>query len=1183
VKTAARFVGQRLAFGLLVLIVIAYLSHFGLAMARGLAFGEALGIAVPKTMDSLRRVVTANLGMSPSASSDLNPLPVGQVLVDTLGKSLGLLVFSIAIAAVIGVTLGLWSARRGGSGWSLITILASIVGISVPSFFAALLLQIVVIRLSRGLGRPLLPVGGFGWDNHLILPALVLAARPVAQIARVTHIAISDVLTKDYVRTARSKGLAPRRVMMHHVWRNAAIPTITTIGLSLRFSLSSLPVVEYFFGWPGAGFTLLKAIAQQDDNLTVALLLALGVLFILINLVLDMLYRMIDPRVREDTLQQALGETPPLTQRVRSVLMSVMDWLRDSALVRFITRRKREPIDNPFREVLQERGDVEAWDATQARRLSRRVWLRSILFNVPFLLGALLVLGMGVTVVFGQDLAPHSPFTTRGLVVEEGEMSVPPFEPSVEFPWGTDVMGRDVMSLILTGAWQTMRLAGAVVIARLMVGFVLGTMAGWNRGGWLDRTVLGLAETVSAFPALLLAMTLILALGIRKGFMPFVVALCFVGWGEVMQYIRSEVVAMRPKTFIENAVAVGQRTSGIIVKHVLPNLVPALISITALEMGAVLMLLGELGFVGIFIGGGAFAELAIDMPLYHYSDIPEWGALLSNVRDYARSYPWTAIYPALAFFVAILGFNLFGEGIRRLVDDVGVHITRLVNRYTLTLGVVALAALTWFRGATGATGIYRDQAQTFDGQRAMQDVAALTAPAVEGRSLGTVGLGVASEWIAERFKTLDLQAAGEDFTYFQVRPRSYEVLDSVPCFAIDDGGPAPVYLKDYTAFPARARNLGRAVGPVRVITFGELTQSMFFGQYFAVEDLDFTGEVLMVFSPMDVRYLEDVPKVGVLVVAEDPNAVRRNYTLSSIDPRYRMFGTDRVIGQDTPVLMISEAMADRILRGTGTSVSELRIRIDDLIQDERLEIPTETQVALEVEGSIFEKGETRHVIAHLPGTSGLGATKMDQQLILVMAKYDSPPPIPREGPTPAAIDNASGLAVMLEAIRAMQQSGYQPYRTFLFVAYSGEGLEYGNQVSKPEISKLLETKFGFSEAFEVEAVIDIRGIGTQTGEELIIGTGGSARLGTLFEESARRLGVPARRADEGLDISIVFGSGSRRESGQEAPSVTIRWEGWEWYSQTMRDTPAAISVEHLEQAGEVVTLSLMVLGREVQY
>lgn len=1183
VKTVLRFLGQRLAFGVMVLLVIAYLSHFGLGMARGIEFGEALARAVPKTLDSLRRVVTLDLGLSPSASSDLNPLPVGEVLADTLRRSLGLLAFSIALSAVVGVTLGFWAARRRGSGWSLLTILASIVGVSVPSFFAALLLQILAIQLSQRMGRPLLPVGGFGWDKHIILPALVLAARPVAQIARVTFVTISDALNQDYVRTARSKGLGPRAVMIRHVWKNAAIPIITTIGLSLRFSLSSLPVVEYFFGWPGAGFTLLKAIAQQDDNLTVALVLAVGVLFILINLVLDVIYRVVDPRVREDTLRQALGEPPSLAQRVRALVTALSDWIRETALVRFLTRNAREAVTNPFKEVLSERGlDLEEENSGKSAR-SWRVWLRSTVLNVPLVLGVFILLGMGIVMAFGLRFAPHSPFTTQGLVVEGGELSVPPFEPSAEYPWGTDVIGRDIMSLILAGAWLTMRLAGAAVLARLLVGFILGTIAGWNSGGWLDRTILGLSETISAFPALLLAMTLILALGIREGFLPFVVALCFVGWGEVMQYIRSEVVAMRPKTFIESAVAVGQRTPRIIVKHVLPNLVPALISITALEMGAVLMLLGELGFVGIFIGGGAFAELAIDAPLYHYSDIPEWGALLSNVRDYARSYPWTAIYPTAAFFVAIIGFNFIGEGVRRVVDDIGVRVTALVNRYTLALAVVLVLGLTWIQGATGATGVYLEQARTFDGDRALDSISALTAPAVEGRALGTLGADVASSWIAGQFEALGLQAAGEDFTYFQDRPRSYEQLESVPCLAIDDNGPAPVYLRDYTVYPTRYRNLGSGVGPVRVIAFGELNRTRYFAEYSAVGDLDFTGEILMVLSPRDVLYLQEVPRAGVLIVADESSAVRRNYTLASLDPTYSLFGTGRIMGQDAPVLLINEDTANRILVGSGYEIADLRLQAENLVTDEYFEIPTGTEVGMEVKGEVVERGEARHVIAHLPGAAGLGASKLDHELVVVMAKYDSPPPPAGGAPSPAALDNASGVAVMLEMIRAMQESGYQPNRSFLFVAYSGEGFEGGNIVSSPEASKLLEAKFGFSGTFEVKAMVELRGFGAAEGEELIIAAAGSERLGKLLEESAQRLGVPARRADEGLDISILFESGSRREGGQEAPRVRLSWEGWERYSRTLQDTGAKISTYTLEQGGEVATMALMVLGRELQY
>ncbi|MEZ4715924.1 MAG: ABC transporter permease subunit [Caldilineaceae bacterium] len=213
-------------------------------------------------------------------------------------------------------------------------------------------------------------------------------------------------------------------------------------------------------------------------------------------------------------------------------------------------------------------------------------------------------------------------------------------------------------------------------------------------------------------------MLLILALGIRNGYRPFLIGLSVVGWGEVMQYVRGQVIAMRPRAFVESAYATGAGTSRIIVRHLIPNLAPALISLAALEMGAVLMLLGELGFIGIFIGGGAFAELVVDGQRYHYSDVPEWGALLSNVRLYARTYPWTALYPALAFFVAILGFNLLGEGLHRRVDAGGMRFNRLANRYVF-LGVAVVIWLgVWVSANSGSAAFLRTQARQFGAARA---------------------------------------------------------------------------------------------------------------------------------------------------------------------------------------------------------------------------------------------------------------------------------------------------------------------------------------------------------------------------------------------------------------------------------------------------------------------------------
>jgi len=175
---------------------------------------------------------------------------------------------------------------------------ATILGISLPSFTVAALLQIAEIYWYRTFGFRLVPVGGFGWDAHLVIPTLVLAARPVAHLARIAYMAFSDVLEQDYMRTAHAKGLSRRLVMRAHAYPNAAVPLLTGLGVSLRFSLGSLPVVEYFLGWPGIGAALLNAISSRQATAVAGLSLALGLTFMVVNLLIDILYRYFDPRLR---------------------------------------------------------------------------------------------------------------------------------------------------------------------------------------------------------------------------------------------------------------------------------------------------------------------------------------------------------------------------------------------------------------------------------------------------------------------------------------------------------------------------------------------------------------------------------------------------------------------------------------------------------------------------------------------------------------------------------------------------------------------------------------------------------------------------------------------------------------------------------------------------------------------
>ncbi len=289
----------------------------------------------------------------------------------------------------------------------------------------------------------------------------------------------------------------------------------------------------------------------------------MGLLFIVINLLLDLSYRVIDPRLANTPEHIAQGEQYGLLKHLREDWQGLLDMVKDNSLSRWLRRRPPPtlpalPVEPP------NEAQTEEFKAG-ARRRMKGAW-RAVLHNYPLLVGGLLVGGLLVVIVFGPQMAPGNPYQTRGLVNIEGKLTVPPFPPSEQFPWGTDLLGRDLLSLILAGAQQTLTLAILAVAARLVVGVMLGVLAGWRNNSLLDRSIVGLAGVISAFPTLLIVMILILAFGIRQGMRPFILALCFVGWGEIMQYVRAEVIGIRTRPYIESAVAAGARSGRILLR-----------------------------------------------------------------------------------------------------------------------------------------------------------------------------------------------------------------------------------------------------------------------------------------------------------------------------------------------------------------------------------------------------------------------------------------------------------------------------------------------------------------------------------------------------------------------------------------------------------------------------------------
>jgi peptide/nickel transport system permease protein len=303
---------QRLAFLGIVSFAIVYFCMVGVRLSNNsrLPVGQerrsVWDVAEPsleETIDFFQDLPRGELGLVAPAVSGREAESVVQVLASAYGDSGRLLIVAIGLASAVGIAAGTLAAAWRRSALSLPMLTVTVVGMSIPSFFLALLLQIGSIKFYQRTGIRLVLFGPHLPDTpsllpKLALPALVLIARPLAHITRVTFIALCEVLEQDYVRTARAKGLREILVFWNHVARNAGVSILTAVVVSLRFALGSLPVVEVFFDWPGLGVTMLNGIFQRRANVVAGAALGLGVTFLLINMGLDLLYRAIDPRLR---------------------------------------------------------------------------------------------------------------------------------------------------------------------------------------------------------------------------------------------------------------------------------------------------------------------------------------------------------------------------------------------------------------------------------------------------------------------------------------------------------------------------------------------------------------------------------------------------------------------------------------------------------------------------------------------------------------------------------------------------------------------------------------------------------------------------------------------------------------------------------------------------------------------
>ncbi len=300
---------KRLLATIPVLIGISLLLFFMLRMLPGDPAQVLAGqMATPEEIENIRhqlgldrpiyeqyaaylsRLARFDLGRSARTQN-----PVTQEIWARLPNTLLLAVVAIALACLFGIPAGIISAVRPYSWIDYLVTVSALFGMSMPVFWLGLMLVVVFAVILKWL-----PAGGTGGWQNVILPSITLAAFVVAFIARMTRSTMIETLSQDFTTTARSKGLPERVVVIKHALKNAMIPIITVVGLQFGLLLGGAVLTETVFAWPGVGRLIVDSILARDYPVIQGAILVFGLLYIMVNLVVDLIYALVDPRIRYD-------------------------------------------------------------------------------------------------------------------------------------------------------------------------------------------------------------------------------------------------------------------------------------------------------------------------------------------------------------------------------------------------------------------------------------------------------------------------------------------------------------------------------------------------------------------------------------------------------------------------------------------------------------------------------------------------------------------------------------------------------------------------------------------------------------------------------------------------------------------------------------------------------------------
>ena len=280
-------------------------------------------------------------------------------------------------------------------------------------------------------------------------------------------------------------------------------------------------------------------------------------------------------------------------------------------------------------------------NTTERKKHSHSSTIAKVIRNPLGFILFLFVLILCVVSMFPQWFAPANPF--------EINTAIRLHRPSTNYLFGTDRLGRDLLSRVIHGTRYSIGASIAVVFTSMLIGTFIGTLAGW-KGGFTEKILMRLVDLLLAFPIIILAMAFIAALG--PGIKNAMLALILVWWGQYARLTWAQVLKVKAEPYIEAAISSGASGTRIIWQHILPNINFVILVKVTLDIGAAILVIGSLSFIGF----GATPPL------------PEWGLMVVEARSYLIDFWWYPVIPGLAIFFTVIAFNLFGDLLRDILD-----------------------------------------------------------------------------------------------------------------------------------------------------------------------------------------------------------------------------------------------------------------------------------------------------------------------------------------------------------------------------------------------------------------------------------------------------------------------------------------------------------------------------------